>query len=242
VYGRDTKLIGLTANTTRADISWGAELSYRHDAALASDFSALTPVALGGANGPGGAFNTTPTEGARGNTVHALVNGTAFFGKGGFWDTFVVVGEVAASHLTKVTRNPGLFQSQGAGYAPVLCNSAAPVNREVAGCANRTAWSAGMVLNPTIYGVLPSVDLEIPFFAQFNFGTSPLNGGAADGFNTYSLGLKATWNTERGPQVFQLNYLKFTNRKDVNNPRSRTILGGPYYDRDQLQFTYTTSF
>jgi hypothetical protein len=246
VYGRDTKLIGVTANTTLADVSWGAELNFRHNAALSSDFSALAPVALGGANGPGGRFNTTPTEGARGDTVHALFNGTAFFGKAGFWDTFVVVGEVAASHLRKVTRHPELFQSQGAGYAPVLCNAPAAaggaVNRKVAGCTDRTAWSLGLLLNPTIYGVVPSVDLEIPFFMQFNFGNSPLNGGTADRANTYSLGLKATWNTESGPQVFQLSYLKFTNRTDVNNPRTRTTLGGPFYDRDQLLFTYTTSF
>jgi hypothetical protein len=246
VYGRDTKLIGVTANTTRADIAWGAELSYRENAALASDFSALTPVALGGRNGPGGLFNTTPTEGARGNTVHALLNGTAFFGKGGFWDTFVVVGEVGVSHLAKVTRNPGLFQSEGTGFAPVLCNSApnpgAVVNRGVAGCVDRTAGSLGIFLNPTMFRVMSGVDLEIPVFAQFNFGTSPLNGGGADRNNTFSLGLKATYNTDRGPHVFQLTYLKFTNRTDVNNPRSRTILGAPYYDRDQLLFTYTASF
>jgi hypothetical protein len=246
VYGRNTELFGITANTTRADIAWGGELSYRKNAALASDFSALAPVALGGANGPGGRFNTTPTEGARGNTFHALVNGTAFLGKQAFWDTLVIVGELSAARLDKVTRNPELFQSEGAGYAPVLCNSpAAPgrvVNRRVAGCADRTAFSAGLYISPTIYSVLPGVDLEIPFFMQRNFRNSPLNGGTSSGFNTFSLGLKATVNTAMGPHVFQLNYLKFANRKDANNPANRAILGGPYYDRDQLQFTYTASF
>jgi hypothetical protein len=42
--------------------------------------------------------------------------------------------------------------------------------------------------------------------------------------------------------VFQLNYLGFSNKKNANNTNGHAILGGPYYDRSQIQFTYTTSF
>jgi hypothetical protein len=246
VYGKDTKVFGLTFNTTKWDVSWAGELSYRKNAALVSDFSALAPVAIGGANGPGGQFSLTPTEGARGDTVHALLNGQIFMGKAAFWDTFVIAAEVAVSHLQKVTRNADLFQASGSGYAPVLCNAPASfggaVNPTVAGCADRTAASAGLYLDPTIYQLLPSVDVEIPVFVQVNWHNSPLNGGSTTGFNTLSAGVKATWNTASGPQVFQLNYLAFTNRTDERNPNGHAILGGPYYDRSQVQFTYTTSF
>jgi hypothetical protein len=74
VYGTNTKLLGLTFNTTKWDISWAGELSYRKNAALTSDFSALAPVAVGGVNGPGGLFSSSPTEGARGDTLHAVAN------------------------------------------------------------------------------------------------------------------------------------------------------------------------
>ena len=246
VYGTRTKLAGLTFNTTKWDVSWAGELSYRKNAALGSDFSALAPVALGGVNGPGGLFSSSPTDGARGDTLHALANAQIFLGKAAFWDTFVIATEFAVSHLQKVTRNPDLFLATGSGYAPVLCN--APVgfggepNRKVAGCADRTAYSFGLYLDPTIYQAFPSVDLEIPVFVQINSRNSPLNAGSSDGFNTLSAGLKATWNTAYGPQVFQLNYLAFSNRKDAGNSAGRAILGGPYYDRSQVQFTYTTSF
>lgn len=246
VYGKNTKLLGLTLNTTKWDISWGGELSYRKNAALTSDFSALAPVAVGGANGPGGLFSSSPTEGARGDTLHAVANAQIFLGKGAFWDTFVIAAEVGVSHLLKVTRNPDLFLATGSNYAPVLCNAPAGFggepNRKVAGCADRTAYSFGLYLDPTIYQAFPSVDLEIPVFMQFNVRNSPLNGGSSDGFNTLSAGLKATWNTAYGPQVFQLNYLGFSNKKDASNSNGRAILGGPYYDRGQIQFTYTTSF
>lgn len=246
VYGNDTKVFGVTFNTTKWDVSWAGELNYRKNAALVSDFSALAPVAVGGANGPGGQFSVTPTEGARGDTLHALVNGQIFLGKAGFWDTFVIAAEVAVSHLQKVTRNADLFQAAGSGYAPVVCNAPAnfggAVNRTVAGCVNRTAASLGLYLDPTIYQVLPSVDVEIPVFLQVNWHNSPLNGGSTSGFNTLSAGVKATWNTPSGPQVFQLNYLAFSNRTDARNPNGHAILGAPYYDRSQVQFTYTTSF
>ena len=246
VYGTRTKLAGLTFNTTKWDVSWAGELSYRKNAALGSDFSALAPVALGGVNGPGGLFSSSPTEGARGDTLHALANAQIFLGKAAFWDTFVIATEVAVSHLQKVTRNPDLFLATGSAYAPVLCN--APVgfggepNRKVAGCVDRTAYSFGLYLDPTIYQAFPSVDLEIPVFVQVNLRNSPLNGGSSDGFNTLSAGLKATWNTAYGPQVFQLNYLAFSNKKDAGNSNGRAILSAPYYDRSQVQFTYTTSF
>jgi hypothetical protein len=246
VYGNNTQLLGVSFNTTKADISWAGELNYRKNAALVSDFSALAPVALGGRNGPGGSFSVSPTEGARGDTLHALLNAQMVFGRAAFWDTLTVAAEVAVNHLDKVTKNANLFQASGSGYAPVLCNAppafGGAVNRKVAGCADSTATSFGLFVSPTIYQVAPSVDLEIPLFMQFNSGNSPLNGGSTSGFNTYSLGLKATWNTAHGPQVFQLSYLKFTNNTDINNPTGHTILGAPYYDRAQVLFTYTTSF
>lgn len=246
VYGNDTKVLGLTFNTNKWDISWAGEVSMRKNAALVSDFSALAPVSVGGVNGPGGMFDVTPTEGARGDTLHALLNAQMFLGKAAFWDTFVVATEVAVSHLQKVTRNADLFQATGSGFAPVLCNAPASfggaANRLVAGCANRTAASFGLYLDPTIYQVLPSVDVELPVFVQLNWRNSPLNGGSTDGFNTLSAGVKATWNTPRGPQVFQLNYLAFSNRTAADNPTGHAILGAPYYDRSQVQFTYTTSF
>ena len=246
IYPTRTKLLGVTVNTTKWDVSWGGELSYRKNAALVSDFSALAPVAIGGQNGPGGATNISPTEGARGDTLHAVANAQIFLGKAAFWDTFVVATEVAVSHLQKVTSNPQYFQSTGSSYAPVLCN--APVafggesNREVAGCVSRTAASLGLYLDPTIYQALPSVDIDIPVFLQLNFRNSPLNGGSTSGFNTLSAGVKATWNTAYGPQIFQLNYLTFSNKRDASNTNGHAILGGPYYDRSQIQLTYKTNF
>ncbi|WP_022980828.1 DUF1302 domain-containing protein, partial [Ideonella sp. B508-1] len=237
VYGRDTKMAGVTFNTTKWDVSWAGELNFRKNAALVSDFSALAPAALGGGN-----TSVTPTQGARGNTLHALLNAQVVLGKTPLWDTLTIAAEGAVTHLMKVTENAELFQAAGSGYAPVVCNMGAEASPTVAGCANRTAESLGLYFDPTIYSVLPSVDLEIPIFIQANFHNSPLNSGSTAGFNTLSAGLKATWNTESGPQVFQLTYLGFTNRTSAGNTQGHAILGAPYYDRSQIQFSYTASF
>ena len=241
VYGRNTQLLGLTFNTNAWDISWAGEVSYRRNAALTADYSALATPGAGGAN-----TTIAPTDGPRGNTLHALFNMQAVYGKALFWDTFTVAGELAYNHLLKVTKNPQYFEGTGAGYAPVLCNLPAGAggsgNRAVAGCANRSSMSLGLYLDPTIYQVFPSVDLEIPIFVSRDWGNSPLNGGGTDGATTISAGLKFTWNTAHGPQVFQLSYLGFRNKTSTQNAPGHNVLGAPYYDRDSVLFTYTTSF
>lgn len=236
VYGNDTRLIGLTTNTTAFDISWGAELSYRMNAALNTDFSRLATAGAGGSN-----FTTVATEGARGNTVHALANLQFFGGKALFWDTFVIAAEVAHARLRNVTKNAGLYHAVGANYG-ILCNGVEG-NPKVAGCSDKGSTAVGLYLDPTLYQAITGMDLEIPVFIQRNFGNSPLNGGTTDGATTISAGLKGTLNTVHGPHVIQLNYLAFRGKSvEAGNSPGRYILGAPYLTRDQVQLTYTTSF
>lgn len=241
VYGRDTEIYGLTFNTNAWDISWAGEVNYRKNAALVADFSALATVGAGGAN-----TTISPTDGPRGDTWHALASMQWFLGKAAFWDTFVVAAEVGYARLDKVTKNAQYYQAVGSSYAPVACNLPAAFggspNRTVAGCADKSSTTVGISLTPTVYQVIPGIDMDIPLYYQTGFGNSPLNGGTSDGSQTISAGLKFTWNTTVGPQVFQINYLAFRNKTDSSNGIGHQVLGPPYDKRDQITLTYKSSF
>lgn len=245
VYGHDTEILGVTFNTNAWDISWAGEVNYRKNAALVGDFSAL---ATQGAVPAGVPFNATvsPIDGPRGDTWHALASMQWFLGKAVFWDTFVIAAEAAYNQLDKVTKNPQYFQSVGSSYAPVACNlpkafGGSP-DRKVADCADKSSTTLGVSFIPTVYQVVPGIDMDIPLFYQYTWGNSPLNGGAADGAQTISAGLKFTWNTPIGPQVFQVNYLGFREQTNANNGIGHQVDGPPYDKRSQIQFTYTGSF
>ncbi|WP_182915844.1 DUF1302 domain-containing protein [Massilia cavernae] len=93
-YAQDLQLFGISLSKELGGISYGAEWSYRKNAALNS------------APGDGGAI-----EGARGNTHHVVVNAMGLIGRTPLFDTASYLGEVAYSRLDRVTRNPALFSA-----------------------------------------------------------------------------------------------------------------------------------
>lgn len=165
VFPRDTKLIGLSLDTTVGPFAIGAEISTRRNAGLNS-------VGL-----------ATTDEGARGNTWHGLVNTIYGLTKSPLWDTGTLVGEVTYDYLEKVTENEQLFNGEHSANCPLGRDD---------GCATRNAWGFNVSFTPQYLQVLPGVDLSVPFTVGGGIsGNTADFGGTNEGAYTYSAGFSA---------------------------------------------------
>ncbi|RJG00623.1 DUF1302 domain-containing protein [Noviherbaspirillum sedimenti] len=162
VYARDTKLVGVSMDTTVAGASIGAEVSYRMDGSLLSQGFALA------------------NEGARGDTWHALVNAVYGLKSNALWDAGSISAELTYDRLGKVTKNANLFNREGSALCPL---------GKFAGCATDDAWGFAMRFAPQWVQVWPSVDLTVPFFVSAGLkGNSPSTLGVYQGAMSYSIG------------------------------------------------------
>lgn len=199
VYAKNTKLYGLSLGTLIAGMSVGMEASYRQDAALKS-------VITDGA-----------AEGARGDTYHALVNVAKQWGQSDFWSQVNLTGELAYSHLDKVTSGSQYFRP---------CAPGADVKRT--GCSGRNNWEATVRVSPTWTAVVPGWDLGATASITYGLdGNGSTTGSASEGSGSWTVGATATYNAQHD---FSIAY------NDANSPV------GPQPDRGWVSLTYKYQF
>ncbi len=187
-YARGTQLLGLSLATTLAGVSVGAELSYRRHTALVSNTVTVVPPTL---------LDFAGTEGARGDTLHALVNGLYVVPHSPLWDTGTLQGELVYSRLLRVTSRREVFD--GIGYA---CASGQGVAQ---GCATRGVWLAQIGFEPQWLQVWPGVDLSAPVSLAYGLhGNGATLAGGNQGASTYAVGLKFE---ARGSHSVTLKYI-----------------------------------
>ncbi len=166
-------------------MSFGAELSYRQNGALNS----------------AGTYNSpTRNTGARGDTWHAIFNGTYLLPKTALWDTGSLLVELAYSRLAKVTANENLYKGEGnlqtisgvAGSAMACSKAGAATNvpgDRTDSCSTKQYLQAAVSFSPTYIGVFPSWDLELPMFVSYAIkGTAPSASAGFQDLLTYSIG------------------------------------------------------
>ena len=108
IYADDVDLFGISLAKNIAGVSVGAEVSYRHNTPLSSPVLGVSP----------GIPSEGNTNGPRGDTVHALVNGVGTIPKTPVFDSASWAAELIWSHWTKVSSGQNLFNA--VGYAPCL--------------------------------------------------------------------------------------------------------------------------
>ncbi|MEC9356369.1 MAG: DUF1302 family protein [Pseudomonadota bacterium] len=185
-YAEDTRLVGLSLNKDVGGVSLGSELSYRHDTALAS---ASSFAAAGDFEG---------VEGARGDSLHFLVNGIYLMPKTPLWVGGTLQGELVYSHLLDVTKNEDLYK--GEGYA------GCPEGQDKSdGCTTDDVVLAQVGFRPEWSQVLPfGGNLAAPTsFAYGIYGNGATLGGGNEGVYNWSVGLEATF---RARYVVSLKY------------------------------------
>jgi hypothetical protein len=212
-YAQHTKLIGLSATKSFGGISFGSELSYRKNTALNS-------------------ANVT-SQGARGNTWHALVNMVQYFGGNALWDAAPLIAELNYTRLDKVTSNADKFAAQGSAACPGDVKS---------GCATRDAWAINLALEPVWYQVMPGVDLKLPLNVGVGLkGNGPALGSSRKGNGSWSVGVTAE---VRNQYFITLRYADYLHEMGTANGRvvSNNGAGALYRDRGWLSLTLRTAF
>ncbi|MES2262693.1 MAG: DUF1302 domain-containing protein [Pseudomonadota bacterium] len=211
-YAQDLQLFGISLSKEFGGVSYGAEWSYRKNAALNS------------APGDGGAL-----EGARGNTHHVVVNALGLIGRTPLFDTANYLGELVYSRLDKVTRNAALFS--GLGYAPCVGKD------KYDACATKNYVGIALNFTPTWFQVLPSVDLQMPITYQTGLsGNSAVRAGGYQGQGDWSIGLTADWQQK---YTFSLKYVDYLGKIKPNGQFNGEL---PLTDRGWLVATFKTAF
>jgi hypothetical protein len=211
-YADNVNLVGLSLSKQFGGVSFGSELVYRTNAALASTNT--------DANG----------QGARGNTLHALANGVAVFGTNPLWSSSSLSAEVAYSRWTKVRLNEALFNTcdHGARAADT-------------GCVTKDSWQAVLSFAPSWTAVAPGLDLSAAATVNYGIkGNGMFGGFGNEKAGSYGLSVTADYNTIHQFRLAYNGYLATYN--STNGTSISTSNGQQLQDRGWLAFTYSTAF
>ena len=209
IYPENAKLMGVSFSKLIGGASIGAELSYRKDAALAS------------------AIADGASEGARGNTIHLLGNGVYNFGPNSLWDSASLTGELAFSHLDKITSGDQYFNG---------CDNGDDAYR---GCATRNVWQSTLRFSSSWVAIAPGWDMGASAAITYGlYGNGATLGGGNEKAGSYSIGPSVTYN---GDHEFSLSYVDYL----ADNRMEDGVLitnGSQLQDRGWLSFTYKGQF
>lgn len=196
-YGEGIDLVGLSLAKQLLGVSVGAEVSYRHGMPLiAPPLGTVAPSARLLGN----------TYQARGDTLHAVLNGVGVVPTAPLFSTASWAVEVTYSRRLSVNENADMFF--GAGYGQ--CRSASSNKGTRDGCATRDEIAVGASFAPTWLRVLSGIDLLAPVAASWTvLGNSAVLLGGNQGSGTYSAGIAAD---VRSRYRFDLRYVDFFGR------------------------------
>jgi hypothetical protein len=211
VYARNTQLLGVSLAKQIAGLSVGAEVTYRKNTALVSAFAPAT-------------------EGARGDTLHVLLNTIGYIGRTPIFDAANWIAEVSGSQWIKVRSNPELFNAVGF--------QACQGGNKWEGCATKQNVSLSLAFTPTWYQVFPGVDLKMPSSLSWGvYGNVPTVTGGNQGAGSFSIGLSAD---VRNKYTISLAYNGYFGKYQTNGFAVTTSNGGPALisDRGWVSLTF----
>jgi len=233
VYADNIDLIGVSLGKNIAGVSLGAEFSYRHNTPLFSQVLGFTTPGLP-AEGD--------TKGARGNTIHGVVNALGTVSKTPVFDQAVWLAELTYAHWTNVTSGANLFNA--VGYAPCKANGTSRTRDfdKWDGCVTRDYVGTGVGFTPTWFQVFPGVDLSAPLtYAVGLYGNSPTVFGGNQGLGNYTVGVSADVQQK---YRFDLKYVDFVGHTRDNGTAvtSQNGLTAFLKDRGFVSLTFRTTF
>ena len=167
---------GISLSKSIAGVSVGFDLNYREDMPLASVAATVSPAAAA-AGLPGFISSFDGENGvARGNTVHAVLNGLATFGTTPIWDSASLLVELGYSRWLDVTENEQLFKGES-WYRGV-------------DKVTKDNYTLGVNFNPTWYQVFPGIDFYLPVSYSVGLnGNSAVQLGGNEDSGSYSIGI-----------------------------------------------------
>ncbi len=189
-YGSDINVLGLSLSKSIAGIAVGADLSYRRNMPLLSTAALLMPVGTNPALMA--SLNTLlksqlvvnaadlpqpgDVSGARGNTLHGVLNFIGSTARTPLFDTSSWIAEFTWNRLASVTQGAQLFKGRD-NYTGLD-----KVSKDFFGLA--------LNFSPTWFQVMPGIDMSMPlnYSVGLSGNSAVLSGGNKEAGN-YSVGL-----------------------------------------------------
>jgi hypothetical protein len=167
VYADNIDLYGISLAKQVLGISVGAEVSYRNNMPLSSDAVIISTL-------PG----EGKTDGARGNTWHALVNFIGLIGKTPVFDTASWQLEFVWNGLERVTQGEAYYKGRDTYTA---------IDKPT-----RDFVGGAFVFTPSWFQVFQGVDLSLPLSISSGLiGNSAVTSGGNKNDGSYSVGIGA---------------------------------------------------
>jgi hypothetical protein len=172
-YSSDIDLYGISLAKSVLGVSVGSEISYRKNMPLVTASGQNAPVVgIPGSPVPG----SGDTAGARGDTMHALINLLGLVPKTPVFDTASWLAEFTYSRWNHISQGQQYFLGRD-GYT----GTDRVTKDNITGALN---------FAPQWFQVFPGVDLTMPLnISSGLYGTSAVSGGGAKGNGSYSAGL-----------------------------------------------------
>ncbi len=230
IYADGIDLFGVSFAKNIAGISFGSEISTRHNTPLSAQVLGSAP----------GLPDSGDTKGPRGDTWHALVNATGTVPKTPIFDAAVWAAELQWSEWSKVRSGANLFNA--VGFAPCAATATTPAKDKWDGCATKDYVGTSIAFTPTWYQVYPGVDLSAPMsYAVGLYGNSAVTFGGNEGLGNYSIGLAADVQQK---YRFDLKYIDYVGRYRDNGTAVTSVNGLTTYlkDRGFVSLTFKTTF
>ncbi|WP_223531717.1 MULTISPECIES: DUF1302 domain-containing protein [unclassified Pseudomonas] len=175
-YVDDIDIYGISLSKNIAGVSVGLDVNYRNNMPLSSVPATVNPSpAAAGTPGVISSFNGENGV-ARGNTVHAVLNGLTTFGQTPVWDSSSLLVELAYSRWLSVTDNEQLFKGEDWYHG---------IDK-----VTKDNYVLGVNFNPTWYQVFPGIDMYMPVTYNVGLkGESSVQMGGNKGAGNYSVGV-----------------------------------------------------
>lgn len=235
-YNQDVELLGVSYAHTWKGASMGWELSTRRNTGLRSANSFATQSMA----------TYEDVAGARGNTLHGLVNAVKLLPHSSLWDGASFAGELSFVHLLDVTNDPKKRYVGDAANTTYNCVGADPAKPAMDICPSKTAFSMNIAFTPNWAQVLPGVNMTLPIKLGYGLrGTGATTGSQIEGNTTFSIGVGATY---LGKHNFNIQYAKtimpysLNANGSLNTSDPRLTAGAVQNTHDWISFSYKTNF
>lgn len=234
VYAKDIELYGLTWNGVYQSISIGAEVNYRRNMPLNSTGTTFLAI---------GQPEPEDLDGARGETVHALLSGAITLNENALFDSGSIATQLDFTHLVKVTDREQFYngsESEGGSVAG-RCQD----NELLRNCSTKNAASFSASFIPVWQQALPSVDVSFPIFATYGLYGNPAAAGAGippEDSYLVKLGPRLEYFAGTMKHQFDLAYTHRDGRTGKIGSNNAYSGLANLHDRDTLILTYQTAF
>lgn len=225
VYADDIDLYGLSYSRQLLGNSFSAEFSYRRDTPLSSQILGRSPT---------GVPEQGETSGARGDTVHAVVNMLGLINETPAFDSASWIAELTWSQYTKVRSGEALFNA--VDYAPCAGKG------KWDGCVTRNYGGIGLGFTPTWYQVFPGIDLQAPLTVSTGIeGNAAVTLGGNQGNGNYSVGIGMDIRQAYRVDLKYIDYFGHVNDNGTS-VTSQNGLTSLLKDRGYVALTFKTTF